>query len=360
MTNRHDFLDFISPPVLFLAAGIFLFFTALLVVMIYAELYRKKRLFFGRQKINEQLNAWISEALVEETVPTVKVRGWLRHYFRNEEHRHHVMDTLINVKKNLSGAASNNINAIYEQLGLKKDSLFKLKSLKWHMKARGIYELYMMGQSDAIHSIAKFTDSRNETVRMEAQTATVGFKGFEGLNFLSNLTQPLNEWQQLKLLEQLEKLDVQEMPELPSWLVSQNSYVQLFALKLADIYLQLHVHDLVVSSLDSDKENIRSQAIKTLGRIANENTAGILKDHYRSETNINKRTILRQLSELGGDDDRSFLLSQLQDGDDSIKLEAGRAIARIGYDGWEVLLANVNDDETLLSISRQIKYELAR
>ncbi len=360
MDERQDFLDFISPEILFLAASVFLSFTFVLVVMVYAKMYSKKKLFFGRQKINEQLNHWISEALIEETAFVIDIPAWLEHYFRRSVHRHYVVDSLINIKKNISGAASENITSIYEQLGLKRDSLSKLKSMQSHNRARGIYELYMMGQKDALPLIAKYTDSNNDTVRMEAQIASVGFEGFRGLTFLSSLTHSLNDWQQLKLLEQLEKLDVEEMPELKSWLVSSNNYVKLFALKLADIYHQLDAHDLVVSCLESEKESIRSQAIKTLGRLADERTPGILKSKYDAETSSNKKNILRQLCEISTKDDLPFLLYQLNDEDDGIKLEAGRAIACCGNDGLSVLTHNIHNSETLLSISKQIKYELAR
>jgi HEAT repeat protein len=355
-----DFLDFITPEILFLAAGVFLFITFLLVVMIYAKMSHKKRLFFGRQKINEQLNNWISEALIEEGGIVIKVPVWLEHYFKRKDHRSYIVDTLINVKKNISGAASENITAIYEQLGLKKESLDKLKSLQWHRKARGIYELCMMGQRDALPEITKYTNSGNETVRMEAQIATVGFKGFTGLQFLGSLTQPLNDWQQLKLLEQLEKLDIEEMPELTSWLDSPNNYVKLFALKLADIYHQLHAHDLVVNCLGSENEEIRAQAIKTLGRLADDRTPEILKGQYSSETTANKKIILQQLCDVGSEADLPFLMALLTDIDDGIKIEASRAIALCDNDGFKMLVQRAGDDPVLLSISKQIKYELKK
>jgi hypothetical protein len=353
-------MDFITPEILFLAAAIFMFVALLLVLMIYAEMSHKKRQFFGRQKINEQLNNWISEALIEENGIVVKVPIWLEHYFKRKEHRSYIVDNLINVKKNISGAASDNITAIYEQLGLKKDSTDKLNSRHWHKKARGIYELCMMDQHESLPEIKKYTDSNNETVRMEAQVATVGFEGFKGLNFLGSLTHSLNNWQQLKLLEQLDQLDVEEMPELTVWLNSPNNYVKLFALKLADIYHQLDAHDQVVNCLNSDREIIRAQAVKTLGRLAADHTAEILKTKYESETRGNKKIILQQLADVGNDEDLPFLLNLLNEEDDGIKIEASRTIARCTKDGMARLMERAGDDKVLLSIARQINYEMNR
>lgn len=360
MVDNRDFLDFLSPQLLFAGAACLGIMTLLLVLLIYANMRHKKRLYFGRQKITEQLNNWISEALIEEDGIVIATPSWLQHYFKESEHRQYVVDSLININKNISGAAAENITAIYEQLGLKKHALHKLKSLRSHTKARGIYELYMMGRKEAIEEISKYTDSNNDIVRIEAQIAMVGFMGFEGLSFLGSLTHPLNEWHQLQLLEQLEKLDVRELKELPYWLVSANSYVQLFALKLADIYQQFQVHDLVVRSLSSDKENIRSQAITTLGRIAREHTTDILKEVYPTETNTNKKNILKQIAAAGSEEDVKFLMEELKNTDDSVVLEAARAIVACSENGLEYLSFYAEGNDTLLSITNQIKYELKK
>lgn len=332
--------------------------TAAMVAMIYYNLHVKKRRYFDREKISGQLNQWISEALTEEGELTIAVEPWLQQYLNKGIYREYVADSLINVRKNLKGAAAKNIISLYLQLDLKKDSLQKLRGFNWHQKARGIYELYMMEQADAAADIARHTNSSNETVRMEAQVATVGFSGFDGLTFLTSLTHPVNEWQQLQLLAQLQKLNVEDMPELPQWLASANITVQLFALKLADIYNQFHVHDLVVSCLQSTTEEIRNQAIKTLGHISNEDTAQVLKEQYEAETNANKRAILKQIGAIGMCDDVPFLRNALEHPDDSVKLEALRAIAICDRQQWSEICTGMAHSATLLSLSKQVNYEL--
>jgi len=358
VTGQQEIQDFISPERLYAAAAFFSIITLIVVVLIYYQLYAKKRLFFGREKITEQLNEWIGEALLEETAVNITMQPWLKLYFAKEVHRQYVTDSLINIKKNLKGAASNSIVQIYLQLGLKKDSLSKMHSFVWHKKARGIYELYMMGQQDMAAEIERNTNSWFEGVRAEAQTATLGFKGFAGLEFLGKLTQPLNDWQQLKLLEQLHKLNVEEMPGLPGWLASPNMQVQIFALKIADIYNQFQVHDLVAELLSSENEQLRGQAIKTLGRIGNEETTGILKDQYRRETTANKKLILRQIGVAGSELDRYFLMDRMSEEDDGLKLEAMRAMAQCDVAGWDELQTETIKEPTLNSIAKQVIYEL--
>jgi hypothetical protein len=360
VTKTEAFFNFISPSRLYTGALILFAITSVFVMMIYRKLYVKKRDFFKREKISGELNQWIGEALVEESETVVTITPLLAHMLEVPAHRQFITDSLINVKKNISGAATKNIVAIYEQLGLKSDSLKKLNSWKWHLRSRGIYELYMMGQGDAMQDIYRYTDSDNDTVRMEAQTAIVGFYGFKGLNFLNHLTHTLNDWQQLKLLEQLNKLDPDEMHDLPSWLTSPNNYVKLFALKLTRVYNQYGMHSLVANCLSDPDDHTRNEAIKTLGMISNETTPSILRDHYPCEHPSNKREILKQLSIIGSEQELPFLIEQLGDEDDNIKLEAGRAIAKCSDRGWKNFETEAAENEVLLSISKQIKYELAK
>ena len=357
--NSESFFDFITPARLYFGALIFAAITTLFVILIYINLYLKKRRFFSRQEITDRLNIWIGEALINEEDFGHNTATWLDQYLKSPINRQYITDCLINLRKNISGAAAEKLINIYEELGLNKDSLKKLNSLTEHKKCRGIYELYMMRQESAMPDIEKYTNSPVSAVRMEAQTAIVGFYGFKGLSFLASQTYPLNDWQQLKLLEQLHTFHPEDMPDLALWLRSANNYVTRFALKLADIYQRFEVHNIVVMCLSSKEERVRCQAITTLGRIANENTAAILIEKYADETMLNKKNVLRQLAVIGNESNLPFLAGRLDETDDTIKLEAGKAMAMCCSNGWNIFQQNIGNSDTLLSISKQIRYELA-
>lgn len=309
-----------------------------MVVMIYLYLYQKKRRHFVKKRISEILDEWISEALLEETeIEHTHVTPELLDYFTNEKNRQYAIDQLISVKKNITGVAGRNIIRLYEQLELNFDSLNKFRNSVWYMKAKGIYELYMMGQRNMKDEIARYTNDKDEFVRTEAQTATMAFSGFGGLLFLNTLTYPLNDWEQVKILEQLHSIDPEDMPELPQWLQSGNDYVVLFALKLAEVYYQLHAHDYVLPCLDHKDERIRKHAILTISRIANENTTEVLILKYKNEIPSNQRIILQQLSRIGGDKELDFLLEELNNTDDLLKLESARALVKCCSNGMKIL-----------------------
>ena len=338
MAPRDSFLNFITAERLYIVAVVFSAVTVTMVAMIYIYLYQKKRRYFVKKRISEILDEWISEALLEETeIEHTHVTPELLDYFVKEKNRQYAIDQLISVKKNITGVAGRNIIRLYEQLELKHDSLNKFRDSTWYIRAKGIYELYMMGQKDMQHEIVKYTNNKDEFVRTEAQTATMAFSGFDGLGFLNTLTYPLNDWEQVKILEQLHSIDPEDMPDLPQWLQSGNDYVVLFALKLAEVYYQLHAHDYVLPCLDHADERIRKHAIITISRIANEDTPGVLVSKYRNEISSNQRIILQQLGRIATDNELGFLLEQLRNEDDLLKLESARVLVKCCTNGMEIL-----------------------
>ncbi len=360
MTEQSGFLSAISAEHLYGAAAVFGIATGVMVAIIYTFLYVKKRRYLLQTEITNQLNDWIGDELTREDedapLPIPEVTSAHLH---KPAIRQFIINSLINTRKNLSGSMRSRITDIYERLGLKADSEEKLAARAWHKKAKGIYELYMMRQEDALPRILRFTNDKNEYVRTEAQTAVIGFTGFAGLSFLHTLTYPLNDWQQIKLLEQLRTAGRPDMPHLQMWLRSRNIYVVHFALKLAEIYKQLQVADDVPECLKYHNDKVRQRAIETLGAIAGPETVALLKRQYAKENTANKKEILRQTGRNGSEEDVDFLTAALAEPEDALKLEAARALVAINEEYLSILAERANHDETIRSIAEQVKYENA-
>jgi hypothetical protein len=357
-----DFFSFIKASYLYYTAIAFLFITLVIVMMIFINLYQKDRRAKTRARVEKTLENWLFTVLLgeaDEDYTTLITPTFLK-YISHPRHRQYVIDQLINSKKNLTGTACDNIIKLYEALGLQKESLAKMNSSAWHIKAKGIYELYMMNQVAMKDRILHYTNSGNEFVRMEAQTAIIGFMGFEGLVFLETLNKPLPNWQQVKLLEQLRPLDLTEMPNLELWLRSENEYVVLFALKLSEIYQQMHIHEQVTLCLLSNNEQIRKQAIKALIRTPHDDTVRTIIYHYHNETIANKKDILRGLADIGSEDETDFLLKEMHHHDDDVKLEAAKALARCALNGLDLLSSKAEAcPEPYMPIFLHVKARLA-
>jgi hypothetical protein len=248
-----------------------------------------------------------------------------------------LIDKLVIAKKNLTGDAADNIVRLYRRLGLEKDSVQKLSSLKWHIKARGIQELAWMEQKDQLSRIYRQTNNRNEFIRMEAQLAIVRLYGMEGLRFLHVVSEPISEWQQIKLLAHLPRKTGESLKGIRGWLQSPNPSVIAFSLKLVAIHHQFELHDQVATCLQHRNAPVRMQAVRCLREIYNENTSRLLIDHYPEKDRAYKEATLEALGVIGAESSISFLQEALQNEDNGLKLLAAQALSNLGGLGISAL-----------------------
>ena len=312
----------------------------LIVAMIYIQTIAKKRLFFHTERIKSNIEVWISHIILEETIEGIEIPKKFFRLLNDPKARQVAIDELIKCKKNFSGAVADNIIALYNKLGLREDSLLKMKNKrKWYLQARGIQELYLMDQKDLLTKIYRETNSKHEFVRSEAQIAVIHLTGFNGLRFLDVITYPLTLWQQIKLLEQLKLFGKKEdlSDRIPKWLLSKNETVVVFALRLAAEYQQFAVKDKIVDCLVHPSKIVRTQAIKTLIVLSDEHTASMLMGYFSKEDFENQVHILNNLVNIATDDQRDFMIKLLDAPDNIIKVKAATVLANNCTDGIEVI-----------------------
>jgi hypothetical protein len=324
--------DYLNPDSLLTGVMVMLVGIALSVSAIYLYLFYKKRNFFYTDRIRKHLETWITQIIMEEAPEDIVISKKFYSILNNRVARQFAIDELIVCKKNFSGVVAENIIALYIQLGLKEYSLKKIATKnKWHTRARGIQELYLMDQTDVLTTIYKNTNSNNEFIRMEAQTGVIHLTGFPGLRFLDVISYPLTEWQQLKLLEQLrlypKKEEISE--KIQNWLQSKNETVVIFALKLADEYQQFSIRKHVIDCLVHKTKAVRGQAIKTLVTLADENTPAILLGYFNKESFSNQVFILEAMPAIATENEYAFLLKLVDHENDTIKLKAAVVLAAI-------------------------------
>ena len=264
---------------------------------------------------------------------TTDTRKWIH----TPGFRECLIDILVTAKKNLTGDAAAGLIRIYRQFGLDKDSEQKLSNLKWHIKARGIQELAWMEQKDQVSRIYRHTNSRNEFIRMEAQLAIVRLYGMEGLRFLDVVSESISEWQQIKLLDHLPRKGAEPVKGIRGWLQSPNPSVLAFSLKLAAIHHQFELHDQVAACIRHRDAPVRVQAVKCLREIYNEKTSRLLTDHYPENGMAYQEAVIEALGAIGAESSISFLLSALRNENNSLKLLAAQALAKLGQKGTSAL-----------------------
>lgn len=336
----RDFLQFMSPENLMTGVKIMSVCILLIVAMIYIQTIAKKRLFFHTERIKSNIEVWISHIILEETIEGIDIPKKFFRMLNDPKARQVAIDELIKCKKNFSGAVADNIVVLYNKLGLREDSLFKMKNKrKWYLQARGIQELYLMDQKDLLTKIYRETNSKHEFVRSEAQIAVIHLTGFNGLRFLDVITYPLTLWQQIKLLEQLKLFGKKEdlSDRIPKWLLSKNDTVVVFALRLTAEYQQFAVKDKVVECLVHPSKIVRTQAIKTMIALSDENTASMLIGYFSKEDFENQIHILNSLASLANDDQKDFMIKLLDAPDNIIKVKAATVLTNNCTDGIQVI-----------------------
>lgn len=354
-----DFLSFMSPENLLTGVQIMAILIALIVILVYAQLLAKKRLYFYTQRIRNNIEVWISHIILEESVDGIEIPKKFFRLLEDPKARQVAIDELTNCKKNFSGIVAENIVALYNKLGLREDSLEKMRNKrKWYLQARGIQELYLMDQKNLLTKIYRETNSKNEFVRSEAQIAIIYLTGFNGLRFLDVISYPLTLWQQIKLLEQLRLFGKKEdlSDRIPKWLQSKNDTVVVFALRLAAEYQQYAVKDAVMNCLVHASDDVRTRAIKTLITLADEKTPFILTGYFSKENFDNQVHILNSLVNMATDEQAPFLERLLDAPDNIIKLKAAVVLANNCTNGMSVLEKRASlEPEPFERILRHVK-----
>jgi hypothetical protein len=293
----------------------------------------------------------------EET--TIPLTQRAKKLMRNKHFRKLLTEEIMSAKRNITGTSADNLKQLYIQLQLEKYAFKKLKSRYWHIKAKAIQELTVMEINEFVSELYNHTNNQNELVRMEAQTAIIQFNGFEGLKFLDIVTYPISDWQQIKLLQQLALVPPANI-SIASWLSSANSSVVVFALKLARNYHRFELHDEISPCLDHPDLKVRLEAVNFFNEIFTEDTSDEFIGRFLKSNPQLRLAMVKAMQSTGSEKDIPFLLDLLNEDDTEIKINAARALAKIGKSGLTSLQEYASmSGYPLNEIVMQIEGELA-
>ncbi len=336
--------------------------TIVLIVAIFSYVSIKRKRSFIALQLRQDIITGLSDAILHSKIDDLSTNQSyilpqaLKSKLNLPQVRQLVIDELIKAKRSFRGQGAENLIKLYTQLGLSKDSLLKLNSKHWYVKAKGIQELAALDQTQYLFKIFRQTNSKNENVRTEAQSAIVSFAGFSGLRFLKVLTFPISDWQQMKLLDQLALVSEPDLPGAKHLLKSTNDSVVIFILKLISVFHLLHLHDAVVGCLYYRSATIRFYAIKCLQQIYKQTTAGILENFYAEEELKNKIAILEAIKVMGSDAQTDFIYLELFNKNDNIKLVAAEALMTCCTEGLQLIQdVSINNGHPYTNILKHVR-----
>jgi len=305
-----------------------------------------------------------------EKINYIGLKVEIRELIKNDFDRKVLTEIVMDLRKDVSGNTRLELFHIYRDLELHKDAYKKLKSWRWELVSKGIFELTQMNVTESYSLITRFINDKRGTIRKQAEIATVSLKE-DGISyFLDNTKYKISEWQQLKLMDVVRNKENFIPPAFRLWLTSKNNYVVLFSLRLIKYYNQNDAHASLIELVKHKNNHIKREAIQCITAFHITAAIPVLKMVFRNCTTDVKMTILEALGELGSKEELDFLRQvELKDKDFTVRNKAVRAINTIcpevilptkditSESEWEKeeIIEALNNDTITQTVQRTIK-----
>lgn len=348
---------------IFIYSAILLFYSVTLLITLFIVVYLfllKKR----KQKIadwNNEADLLVSEALFREDdemqLPFVFSEE-INRKLKSKLFKKTLTNKIVFTTKNISGLSLFHLQQLYIQTSLDEDAIVLLKSNSWHIKAKAIQHLGIMGIRKTLNNIFTFTNDENELVRMEAQISVLKLSGFEGLRFLDHITYQISEWQQIKLLQEIAHLRKEHFIGIEKWLNSTNHSVVLFALKLVSNYHMFELYKQCLPLLKHNNELIRINTVHTLTQIYEIDSCHLLLAKFRNEEFKIQLEIIQALKDIGDESIVDELIGFLDIANVEMKIALARTISNISEEAHQKLIAIVTEyplNEIMIQITSELK-----
>ncbi|MHC1690338.1 MAG: HEAT repeat domain-containing protein [Bacteroidales bacterium] len=266
---------------------------------------------------------------------------------RNKIKRDLFTTELLSLHSNLSGESADKLVDLFHRAGLKKYSIKKINSQKWNVKAKGFRELVQMKIYDEKSHIAKYLNSKNDELRIEAQLAWIELNTENPSSFLEKSRISLTDWWQLNVLISFKKVGY--VPVFGKWIENTNDSVAVFAIKMVGIFKQFESIELVIRQLNSPNTKIRYEAICTLGKLAQPAPIPELQMLFHKESLENKAQIIRTLIMISDSENVTFFREiLLNENDISLRILSANGLVSLGDSGLETINTLDLDADDLL------------
>ncbi|MCC7301651.1 MAG: hypothetical protein IT233_03320 [Bacteroidia bacterium] len=283
-----------------------------------------------------------------------------RNYLRTSESRQVLIDEILHLYRDFTGAPARALRHLYLSLSLYNDSIRKLKDPRWHIKTKGVKELSAMEAKQGYSRIYRLVNHSNPILRMEAQLALVKIMDFRALTFLDDTRYPISEWQQINLLGVMASLDRNmNLPDISKWLRSANESVIIFTLKMISYFSLMNLTKEVTRMLNHPSLKVRKAVVQTIGDLDAASALGLLKKRFYNYEKDFKLAVIGVSRKIAIEKDFPFLELQLLSDDRDISQATAYALAGNSDSGLQLLkgIYSTYADEHLKGIIRNALHE---
>ncbi len=241
----------------------------------------------------------------------------------------YLIDLMIRTQRSLLGKNYDKLELLYGQIPPYRASQKKLRSKKWHVKARGLREIYEMDQNQYLKEVMREINHENIYVRREAQIAMVVFLGWESFRFIPYLKREMSLWQQIKVVEKLHDLyPIANIKYLKKAYNSEKPYATEFIMRIIRKF-ELHEEiDFIIKHLDSPNFDTREAAIYCISSFKlSQKQLVKLKSKFMNVGNVEQQVqLLKYINHISGQVDIAFFKLLLYTGNDILKLCAAEIL----------------------------------
>lgn len=347
MNNEQSFFEYLqnSPPIIELVwLMISIFLLSIFISIIYLKYLRShlrnNERIRGTYQMKYELNLITylysgnedQEISPQQQIIINKLKKDLSDPFK----RSIIVLTLLKLKNEISGELDESIQKLYFQTGLIDFAISKLRSKKWYVVAKGVRELTQFHIKEVHDEVITLINHPKNEVRKEMQLYLVNLFSFKGLDFLDLLQTPLSEWDQIQLLEVLQRFDDQQVFDIKPWLKSSNDTVVIFALKLADIYIQFQAKEDLIELLAHKNEKIRIELLNVLGNLNIIEAKSIVMSNFSECSQEEQIAFFKMMEKMPESDDEPFLLEYIHHENFEIKLSALKNLKMINSSTFNI------------------------
>jgi hypothetical protein len=299
----------------------------ILILVIYLKILRRNIRIVAQKKIKytESIEGALVQYLyLEETDENyIKEKKALIKKFKkgiiNKRKRKIITETFFKLNEQVSGKMIQITHNLFEEIGLLKYAVKKLRSKRWNIIALGIRDLNQFKVERTKHLVKKFVNHSRQEVRREAHLYFLELFEVKGLDFLDTLKVPLSEWDQIQLLGEIEKFESPELLEVGKWLYSKNDYVIIFILRIVKIFNKLENKERLLELLQHNNLEVRLKAIEVVTHFEIREAADILIANYEELTIKEKVQFFTLLEKVATKEDSVFVLNHIYSDDFEIK-----------------------------------------
>lgn len=246
----------------------------------------------------------------------------------------YLIDLMIRTQSSMLGTNYEKLVVLFNQIPPYGASASKLRSKKWHIKARGIREIYEMNQGQYVKQILKEHNHKNIYVRREAQIALVIFLGWESLRFLSYLKRNMTLWQQIKIVEKLHDLHPKpNLKYLRRAYESDKNYANELLMRIIRKFNLITETDYILKNIDDFNFDTRESAIYCISSFyLSEEQLICLKEKFFNIPNTAQQIILlKYIDKISFEKDLVFYKKLLNSSNELLSLSSAEILWNNGY-----------------------------